>query len=70
MKKAKKKLRHHARFHARRLLQMEEAKGLSVSHFLNEGKPFVEIVRTITIEKVDLVFLGRYGGQTGKAHQG
>ena len=60
-----KKLRHHARTQARHLLQSEEAKPLRVQRFLTEGRPFVEIVRLARSEKVDLIVMGSYGGQTG-----
>jgi nucleotide-binding universal stress UspA family protein len=61
----KKRLRHHARLTARRLLQLEEAKGVKIRRLLAEGSPFTEIVRTARSEKVDLVVVGSYGGQTG-----
>jgi len=60
-----KKLRHHARTQARQLLQVEAAKKLQIQRFLSEGKPFVEIVRLARSEKVDLIVMGSYGGQTG-----
>jgi nucleotide-binding universal stress UspA family protein len=60
-----KKLRHHARTQARQLLQGEAAKKLRIQRFLSEGKPFVEIVRLARSEKVDLIVMGSYGGQTG-----
>jgi nucleotide-binding universal stress UspA family protein len=41
------------------------AKGLKISRVLREGKPFIEIARTVRAEKVDLVVMGNYGGQTG-----
>lgn len=60
-----KKLRHHARTQARQLLQVEAANKLRIQRFLSEGKPFVEIVRLARSEKVDLIVMGSYGGQTG-----
>ncbi len=59
----KKRLRHHARLQARRLLQVEEAKGVAIQRLLAEGAPFVEIARTARMERVDLVVMGSYGGQ-------
>jgi len=64
-KQQKKRLRHHARLNARRLLQMDEAKGVTVVRLLAEGAPFVEIARTARMEKADLVVLGSYGGRSG-----
>lgn len=61
----KKRLRHHARLNARRLLQMEEAKGVTVVRLLAEGVPFVEIGRTARMERADLVVVGSYGGRSG-----
>lgn len=61
----KKRLRHHARLNARRLLQMDEAKGVAISRVLAEGSPFVEIAKTAREEKVNLVVLGSYGGRSG-----
>ena len=61
----KKKLRHHARFQTRTLLQMKEAKGIDITRLLSEGKPFVEIIRTAQSEQADLIVMGSYGGQTG-----
>jgi nucleotide-binding universal stress UspA family protein len=58
----KKRLRHHARVQARRLLASDEAKGVAVRRELAEGSPFVEIARTVRIEKVGLVVMGSYGG--------
>ncbi len=61
----KKRLRHHARLNARRLLQMDEAKGVTIRRLIAEGAPFVEIARTARMEKVDLVVMGSYGGMAG-----
>jgi nucleotide-binding universal stress UspA family protein len=61
----KKRLRHHARLNARRLLELEEAKGVPVTRLLAEGAPFVEIAKTARMEKADLVVLGSYGGRSG-----
>ena len=58
----KKRLRHHARLQARRLLQSNEAKGVTIRRLLAEGAPFVEIARTARMERVDLVVMGSYGG--------
>ncbi len=65
----KKRLRHHARLQARRLLQAEEAKGLTVRRLLAEGTPFVEIARAARSEQADLIVLGSYGGQTGNVEK-
>ncbi len=61
----KKLLRHHARLNARRLLNLDEAKGVSIRRLLAEGVPWVEIARTARAEKVDLVAMGSYGGSVG-----
>ena len=61
----KKRLNHQARLLARGLLSLPEARGLKMTRILREGKPFVEIVRTVREEKIDLVVMGSYGGQTG-----
>ncbi|MBM4124645.1 MAG: universal stress protein [Nitrospira sp.] len=63
--KQKKRLSHQARLNARRLLDSDAAKGLSVRRLLAEGAPFVEIARTARAEKVNLVVIGSYGGQAG-----
>lgn len=60
----KKKLQHFARFKARTLLQTPDSKSLDIERILSEGKPFVEIIRTARTEKVDLIVMGSYGGQT------
>lgn len=64
-KAQKKRLHHQARFLARGLLSEPEAKGLTITRILREGNPFIEIARTVRAEKIDLVVLGNYGGQTG-----
>ena len=53
--------------HARTILQTPEAKGLDIERMLSEGKPFMEVVRTARSEKVDLIVMGSYGGQTSDA---
>lgn len=58
----KKRLRHYARLNARRLLALDEAKGVSIHRLILEGSPFVEIARTVRAEKVALVVMGSYGG--------
>jgi len=63
-KAQKKRLNHQARLLARGLLSVPEAKGLKITRLLKEGKPFVEIARTVREEKIDLVVMGSYGGQT------
>ncbi len=65
----KKRLRHHARLSARRLLGFEEAKGVSVRRIIAEGSPFVEISRTARSEKASLVVIGSYGGQVGNVEK-
>ena len=44
-KAQKKRLGHHARLNARRLLLSDEAKGVNVKRILAEGAPFAEIAR-------------------------
>ncbi len=61
----KKPLRHQARVNARRLLGLEEAKGLSIRRLLAEGAPFVEIARMARSEKMSLVVMGSHGGKAG-----
>jgi len=63
-KTQKKQLRHFARLKARTLLQTPDIKKIGVDRLLSEGKPFVEINRTARSEKVDLIVMGSYGGQT------
>lgn len=58
----KKRLRHHARLQARRLLASDDAKGVTTRRLLAEGSPFVEIARAIRTEKITLVVMGSYGG--------
>ena len=60
-----KRLRHHARLNARRLLELDEAKGVAIRRLVLEGSPFVEIARTARTEKVALVVMGSYGGAGG-----
>ena len=64
-KTQKKRLRHYARLLARGMLLKKDLKGIKVSRLLCEGKPFIEIARIARVEKVDLVVMGSYGGQTG-----
>ena len=61
----KKRLNHQARLLTRGLLSLPEAKSISITSIISEGKPFVEIARTTREEKIDLVVMGSYGGQTG-----
>src|SRR5262249_9833673 len=61
----KKRLRHHARLNARRLIESEQAPGVTVRRMILEGAPFVEIAKTTRAEKVDLVVMGSYGGRAG-----
>ena len=65
----KKRLRHHARLNARRLLSLEEAKGVPIRRLINEGSPFAEIARAARSEKVGLVVMGSYGGQVGNVEK-
>ena len=65
----KKRLRHHARLNARRLISSPEAKGVSIRRLVLEGSPFVEIARTARTEKVSLVVMGSYGGQVGNVEK-
>lgn len=64
-----KRLRHHARLNARRLLSSEEAKGVKIRRLIAEGSPFVEIARAARGERVSLVVMGSYGGQTGNVEK-
>jgi len=61
----KRRLRHHARLQVRRLLESEEARGVTAKRIVLEGGPFVEIAKTARVEKVDLVVMGSYGGRSG-----
>lgn len=64
-----KRLRHHARLDARRLLSMEEAKGVAIRRLLAEGVPFVEIAKVARSEQVGLVVMGSYGGSVGSVEK-
>ena len=64
-KAQKKRLGHHARLNARRLLTSDDAKGVTIKRILVEGAPFVEIARLVRVERVDLVVMGSYGGKVG-----
>ena len=61
----KRRLLHHARLNVRRLLESEEAMGVTAKRIVVEGGPFVEIAKTARAEKVDLVVMGSYGGRLG-----
>ena len=65
----KKRLRHHARLNVRRLLALEEAKGVMARRIIAEGSPFVEISRTARSEKVSLLVIGSYGGQVASVEK-
>ena len=64
-KAQKKRLGHHARLNARRLLTSDDAKGVTIKRILAEGEPFAEITRLTRVDRVDLVVMGSYGGQVG-----
>jgi len=61
----RRRLRHHARLHVRRLLESEEAKDVALTRMIVEGAPFVEIAKVARMGKVDLVVMGSYGGRSG-----
>lgn len=61
----KRRLRHHARLNARRLIESVRTPGVTVRRMILEGVPFVEIAKTARSEKVDLVVMGSYGGRAG-----
>ncbi len=61
----RRRLRHHARLHVRRLLESGEAKDVTVTRMIGEGAPFVEIAKLARMGKVDLVVMGSYGGRSG-----
>ncbi len=61
----KHRLHHQARLLARNLLSLPDAKGIKMTRVVSEGSPFVEIARLTRTERVDLVVMGSYGGQTG-----
>lgn len=60
-----KRLRRHARIKARELLAWEETKGLSIRRVVVEDIPFAEIGRLVRTDRIDLVVLGSWGGETG-----
>ncbi|WHZ15278.1 MAG: hypothetical protein OJF52_002119 [Nitrospira sp.] len=64
-----KRLRRHARIKARELLGWEETKGLSIRRLVVEGIPFVEIGRLVRTDRIDLVVLGSWGGETGQVER-
>lgn len=61
----KRRLRHYARLHVRRLLDSEAAQGVAMTRVVLEGAPFVEIAKMARVEKVDVVVMGSYGGRSG-----
>lgn len=61
----RRRLRHHARLHVRRLEESQQAKGVAVTRTIIEGSPFVEIAKAARTGKVDLVVMGSYGGRSG-----
>jgi nucleotide-binding universal stress UspA family protein len=61
----RRRLRHHARLHVRRLLESREAKDVTVTRMIVEGAPFVEIAKIARMGKADLVVMGSYGGRSG-----
>lgn len=61
----KRRLRHYARLHVRRLLESDTAKGIAMKRVVLEGVPFVEIAKMARVEKADLVVMGSYGGRSG-----
>ena len=61
----RRRLRHHARVHVRRLEESEQAQGVAIKRMIVEGSPFVEIAKIARMEKVDLVVMGSYGGRSG-----
>jgi nucleotide-binding universal stress UspA family protein len=61
----RKRLRHHARLNVRRLLESDEAKGVTATRLIVEGAPFVEIAKVARMQQVDLVVMGSYGGRSG-----
>lgn len=61
----RRRLRHHARLNARRLLESDDAKGLACTRLIVEGTPFVEIAKLARTQKVDVVVMGSYGGRSG-----
>src|SRR5574341_613260 len=61
----KRRLRHHARLNARRLIESVRTPGVTVRRMILEGVPFVEIAKTARAEKVNLVVMGSYGGRAG-----
>lgn len=61
----RRRLRHHARLHVRRLLESGEVRDVAVTRMIVEGAPFVEIAKIARTGKVDLVVMGSYGGRSG-----
>src|SRR5262245_59471213 len=62
----KKRLRHHARLNARRLLESVNTSGVTVHRMVLEGTPFAEIAKTARAEKIDLLVMGSYGGRADR----
>ncbi|MCA1957574.1 MAG: universal stress protein [Nitrospira sp.] len=61
----RRRLRHHARLKARRLLESKDAKGITLARTIVEGSPFVEIAKAARTGRVDLIVMGSYGGRAG-----
>lgn len=45
-------------------MDWEEAKGLSIRRVVVEGIPFVEIGRLVRMDRINLVVLGSWDGET------
>lgn len=58
-------LRHHARLNLRRLLELDDAKGVNCTRLILEGVPFAEIVKVARTKAIDLIVMGTYGVRAG-----
>jgi nucleotide-binding universal stress UspA family protein len=65
----RRRLRHHARLNVRKLLESDEAKGLTCTRLIVEGAPFTEIAKIARTQPIDVIVMGTYGGRSGSVEK-